>query len=283
MKELSRRDFLRSIAVAAGSAVVASLSGCVAEAEPPDPVDIRKPTPMLTEEMSQLSSSLGAGVAPPTPPVTTQSEDSWPLMNDNREGFYVRYYMPFEPVDVAAWALSVEGAVRAPQHLSLEDIQALPITSQKSRLKCVEGWSAAAAWKGFRPQVLTDIAQPRPEATWVHFYCADDYYESLSLSELTMDRVLFAYGMNGALLIPEYGSPLRLIVPFKYGYKGPKAITRIVFADKELPGYWSTVGTYPSDGQVRPGMDLALDLDTYREFKEPGELFYNAGLESQNN
>jgi DMSO/TMAO reductase YedYZ molybdopterin-dependent catalytic subunit len=214
-----------------------------------------------------------------TPPVTTATPEV--LRNENREGAYVRYYNPFPPVDPEAWTLSVGGKVRHPQRLSLKDVLAIPKVAQSSRMKCVEGWSFPAKWEGFRPQELVDRVKPYEDATWVHFYCADDYYESLPLGDLLLDRVLFAYGMNDARLEPAYGAPLRLIVPFKYGYKGPKAITRIEFATEELRGYWSTVGPYSTEGDVQPGWDHALDLDDFRQVEGWGEIVYEDGIEAQ--
>lgn len=179
------------------------------------------------------------------------------------------------------WAVSVEGRVRYPKRLKIADLQALPLAAQTSRLTCVEGWSVAAKWEGFYPQALVDMVEPYDGVEWVHFHCADGYYESLALGEFVLDRVLLAYGMNGAPLPPEYGAPLRIIVPFKYGYKGPKAITRIVFADEELRGYWPTVGPYSTEGQIQPGVDYALDLESYRKVNGRGEVVYDDGIEAQ--
>jgi len=111
------------------------------------------------------------------------------LRNENRPGFFIRYYKPLEPVDPDRWTLSVEGLVKKPQALALPDVQSLPLVSQVSRMKCVECWSAVAKWEGFHLRSLMEVVDPLPEAKWLHFYCADDYYESLSLEELLMERV----------------------------------------------------------------------------------------------
>jgi DMSO/TMAO reductase YedYZ molybdopterin-dependent catalytic subunit len=203
------------------------------------------------------------------------------LRNENRPGFFVRYYKPFAAVDPARWTLSVEGLVQQPQKLTLQDIQSLPLVSQVSRLVCVEGWSVAVRWEGFHLTSLLPLVQPQPEARWLHFYCADDYYESLPLEELLMERVLFAYRMNDKPLPDAYGAPLRLIVPFKYAYKGPKAITRLVFAEEELTGYWPTVGPYTTEGDIEPGRDYPLDLDGTRQIDGGEEIRYPDGIESQ--
>ncbi|TFG67528.1 MAG: hypothetical protein E4H27_08895 [Anaerolineales bacterium] len=169
------------------------------------------------------------------------------------------------------------------QELTLDAIKALPVVSQTSRLKCVEGWSFAAKWLGFYPQALFDLVQPEAEAKWVRFYCADDYFESLELRTLLLDRVLFAYGMNDAPLSPMHGAPLRLIVPFMYGFKGPKVIQKIVFATTEVPEDWTPVVKYGLDGTILPGKDRALDLGITGDFTKKGEIVYEQGLESPDN
>lgn len=219
------------------------------------------------------------GTVTGTPDPTREGGTPKVLSNENRPGFYIRYYKPFDAEDRGEWRLDVEGLVENPLSLTYEDIQALPAVSQKSRMKCVEGWSAAAKWTGFTMETLLDEVGARPEATWVHFHCADDYYESLSVEELLEDRVLFVYGMNDELLADEYGAPLRLIVPRLYGYKGAKAITRLVFADEELKGFWPTVGPYTTHGRIAAGSDYALDLDDRRDHPA-GEVIYEDGLES---
>ena len=86
--------------------------------------------------------------------------------------------------------------------------------------------------------------------------------------------------MNDRPLLDAYGAPLRLIVPFKYGYKGPKAITRLVFAEEELPGYWPTVGFYSTERDIQPGRDYPLDLGESRQIAG-GEVRYPDGIESK--
>jgi len=201
------------------------------------------------------------------------------LRNDNQPGFYVRYYRPFEAVDPAQWALLVEGLVTNPLKLSLPDVQSLPRVSQVSRMKCVECWSAPAKWEGFHLNSLLELAQPLPSAKWVHFHCADDYHESLSLDTLQDERVIFVHHMNEQTLLDIYGAPLRLIVPPLYGYKNPKAIIRLVFAEAELRGYWPTVGPYSRQGIIQPGRDHPLDIGETRQI-QGGEVIYPDGIES---
>ncbi len=266
MPRLTRRQFLGLVL---GGATLALLERCMPRLAGPTTV-----APTLLPSATPTPTAASTPTIPPSPTGKPRL-----LQNENRPGFYIRYYKPFEPVDVATWRLEVGGKTRQSLKLSLDDLLRWPAETQASRLKCVEGWSAAAIWTGIRPQVLVERVAPLAEASWVHFFSADDYYESLPLADFLSPRVLLAYGMNGALLPPEYGSPLRLLVPFKYGYKGPKALVRIVFEDKPLRGYWPTVWPYSEEGDIQEGADYALDLGDVRVHQR-GEVIYPDGLES---
>ncbi|MDH7486078.1 MAG: molybdopterin-dependent oxidoreductase [Anaerolineae bacterium] len=203
-------------------------------------------------------------VPPPTPtPAAPRAAPSELLHNENRPGFYIRYVKPFPPPDVAAWRLTVVGLVAEPLTLSLDEIEArLPLlVEQNSRMKCVECWSARAEWGGFTYRALAELVHPLPEAAHVHMQCLDGYWEVLPIEELARPRALFAYRMNGERLPAPYGSPLRLIVPWLYGYKGAKAIARLEFKAEGGRGYWSTVAAYSPQGEIEPGFDYPLDLD----------------------
>ena len=191
------------------------------------------------------------------------------LQNENQPAikptWNVRFFRPFKAVDHKAWRLHIEGMVAEARDLALGDIQKLPSVEQESRMVCVEGWSCKAKWAGFTYQALAELIKPQPEATWVYIHCADGYYEYLPISDLAQPRVLFAYKMDGELLHDKFGAPLRLIVPPKWGYKGPKTITLLRFQDKGGKGYWPTVGMYSQEGTVQPGIDRPVDLGGQRE------------------
>jgi sulfoxide reductase catalytic subunit YedY len=255
MRSVSRRDFLRLATMsAAGALATQALSACgvvPSEVEP-----------------------LGSGVPPTTAPGAI-------LRNENVPGFNVRYYKPFPAPDPREWQLTVDGLVGRPQSLSLDEVQRLPSVIDIRRMKCVECWSARAKWEGFDLASLVELADPQPEARWLHFFCADGYYESLSLDELSEEAVLFAYGMNDELLQLKYGSPLRLVVPSKYGYKWPKAIVRLEFAAAEKAGYWPTVGPYTTSGIILRGRDQPLDLPNGVRSIEGGAVLYPEDLEAR--
>lgn len=206
-------------------------------------------------------------------PSYTLAREKKLLRNEDKKGFYIRFYRPFEAVDSSAWTLNIDGLCETPQTLSFSDLYKLPKVTQVSRLKCVECWSAKARWSGFEPRALFEMALPLNTAKFLYFYSADGYCEYISLADLLRPRVLFAYEMNGEPLPDEHGAPLRLIMPFKYGYKSVKAITKLTFVDKDGDGYWSAHG-YSRDATILPGEDFPLDIGEPRTIKKPGELDY---------
>jgi sulfoxide reductase catalytic subunit YedY len=194
------------------------------------------------------------------------------LRNRDDTNYNVRYVNPFKPVDHAAWRLEVEGLVESPDTFRLEELMAWPQMEQVSRMKCVECWSYKAKWGGFHYTALAERVAPKPEATHVRFDCADEYWEIASIEELMHPRVIFVLRMNDQPLLDEYGAPLRMMFPAKYGYKSAKAVTRVSFINQDTPGFWSTVGPYTTHGDIQPGVDRPQDLPGERKEIEGGEI-----------
>lgn len=247
--KLNRRKFLRA---SLGGLVAATLAACKKQAD------------QALETLTPVPSEVGATLAYTPTEVARKA-----LRNQNRPeikpNWNVRFYKSFEAVDPTQWRLTIEGHVEQPQVLTLDDVLALPSVTQVSRMKCVECWSAKAKWEGFTYQTLADLVEPTGEAKWIHFECADGYYEALSIDTLNAPRVLWVHKMDDQLLPDEFGAPLRLIVPFLYGYKGPKTITLMRFQGSGRDGYWPTVGPYSPEGHVEAGVDYPLDLQGSRQ------------------
>jgi len=196
------------------------------------------------------------------------------VQNRDIPEFHIRSANPFLGVDIDNWGLMVGGNVKNKLALGYEDLFGFKTHTQTSRLKCVECWSAKAKWQGFRFEELVERAEPHPSAKYVNLKSADSYYESFLLEELLRPRVLMVLSMNGAPLSKDHGYPLRLIAPFKYGYKNIKYITQIEFTDSRSRNYWSNHGPYSVDGTIQPGIDHPLD---YRKKPLPingGEVFH---------
>jgi len=209
--------------------------------------------------------------------VQFQNDERFPsdyIQNRDVPGFYIRSAHPFPGVNMDQWRLSVQGLVENPNVFHYEDLFGFKMIRQVSRLKCVECWSAKAEWEGFHMSELVDKVKPRPEARYVYLQSADSYYESYTLQELLRDRVLLVMRMNGESLSPDHGFPLRLIAPYKYGYKNIKYITRIEFTDDRKRNYWADNGPYSVDGTIQPGIDHPLDYNKKPLRINGGERFH---------
>lgn len=223
--------------------------------------------------------TLGAisAVAPASATVRFQNDKNIPpnyLQNRDIPGFYIRSAVPFEGVDMNVWRLKVGGLVKSPTTLTYEDLFGFKRIRQVSRLKCVECWSAKAEWEGFPFQEIVDRVQPDADARYVYFQSADTYYESYRLDELLRPRVLMVLRMNGQPLSADHGHPLRLIAPYKYGYKNVKYITSITFTDDRKRNYWADSGPYSVDGTIQPGIDHPLDFNKKPLPINGGEVFH---------
>lgn len=187
--------------------------------------------------------------------------------------FYIQYYKSFKRIKADAWRLKVGGFCERPQEFALDEVKAISGRSQISRLKCVECWSNKAEWGGFHLSELEKRIAPKSQAVGVLFRCGDTLVEYLSREDLLNDRSLLVHTMNGKPLSDEHGFPLRLIVPFKYGYKSAKAILEMEYVAAPQPGTWSRIGPYSVDGTILPGYDHPLDRGKIKRKIFGGEIF----------
>lgn len=151
----------------------------------------------------------------------------------------------------ADWRLSVDGLVRRPLSLSIDQIRRLPRRTQITRHDCVEGWSAIGKWTGLPLAPLLDAAGLRQGARYIAFHCADlyddrPYYESIDLVDAFHPQTILAWGLNDRYLQIPNGAPLRLRVERQLGYKQAKYLMRIEARDS-LAGLWDGRGGYWED------------------------------------
>jgi DMSO/TMAO reductase YedYZ molybdopterin-dependent catalytic subunit len=156
----------------------------------------------------------------------------------------------------ADYRLEIGGLVEKPANLSLAELRALPSRTQITRHDCVEGWSAIAKWKGARLAPLLESVQPKPQARFVMFFCADPmnedgsdfYYESIDFEDAFHPQTLLAYELNDAALPIANGAPVRLRVERQLGYKHAKYVMRIALVESFARieggkgGYWEDQG-----------------------------------------
>jgi sulfoxide reductase catalytic subunit YedY len=153
------------------------------------------------------------------------------------------------------WTVRIEGEVAQPKTLDVDQILKLaPLEERIYRHRCVEGWSIVVPWIGFPLSALLKQVQPTGKAKFVAFETFYDpkqmlsarqagiqfpYVEGLRLDEAMHPLTLLTVGMYGETLLQQNGAPLRLVVPWKYGFKSIKSIVRIRFLEKEPPTTWN--------------------------------------------
>lgn len=145
----------------------------------------------------------------------------------------------------AAWRLRVDGLVRRPLELSLEELMRMPRVSYTVKHHCVEGWTAIATWHGVPVSAVVARCEPLPAARYLHFVSFDaGYSNGWDLASAMHPQTILAYGMNDNPLPPAHGAPLRLYSPTKLGYKMTKYLVSMTCTDRRPGGYWEDQG-YP--------------------------------------
>lgn len=154
------------------------------------------------------------------------------------------------------WQVEVGGLVHKPRVFDIEDLRRFPQEERVYRLRCVEGWSMVIPWLGFPLSLLLKEVEPMTSAAFVQFTTILDeknmpgvrspfypwpYTEGLRLDEAYHDLTLLVTGLYGKELLPQNGAPLRLAVPWKYGFKSSKAIVKIELTETMPPTFWNMV------------------------------------------
>lgn len=154
------------------------------------------------------------------------------------------------------WQVEVTGLVHKPKVYDIDElIRQMPLEERLYRFRCVEAWAMAVPWTGFPFKALIDQVQPQASARFVRlvtFYNPEQargqkletwwpwpYYEGLTMEEATNELTLLGTGIYGHELPKQHGAPIRLIVPWKYGYKSIKSIVRIEFVAKRPATFWN--------------------------------------------
>ncbi len=153
------------------------------------------------------------------------------------------------------WSVTLDGLVHKPRTLAIEDILKLaPLEERVYRLRCVEGWSMVVPWVGFSLSTLLKQVEPQGSARYVALESVVQpdtqpgvrlslldwpYTEGLRLDEAMHPLTLAAVGLYGEVMPKQNGAPVRLVVPWKYGFKSAKSIVRIRFTDKEPLTAWN--------------------------------------------
>jgi sulfoxide reductase catalytic subunit YedY len=171
------------------------------------------------------------------------------------------------------WVVEVEGLVRKPTKFAIEDLLKLSAQEERIyRLRCVEGWSMVVPWVGYSMSKLIERVEPLGNAKFVEFVTQADpktmpyvgsrvldwpYVEGLRMDEAMHPLTLLTFGMYGEVLPNQNGAPVRLVVPWKYGFKSGKSIVKIRFTEKEPKTAWNKAAAneYGFYSNVNPDVD----------------------------
>lgn len=172
------------------------------------------------------------------------------------------------------WTVNVDGMVAKPKEFGLEDLLAFPLEERIYRMRCVEAWSMVIPWIGFPLATLLDKVEPLASAKYVAFETVVrpeqmpgqsgyfqplpwPYVEGLRLDEARHPLTILSVGLYGKTLQNQNGAPIRLVVPWKYGFKGIKSIVKITLTDKQPPNTWNTAAPneYGFYANVNPAVD----------------------------
>jgi len=171
------------------------------------------------------------------------------------------------------WTVSIEGEVKKPRQITLDEILKLaPLEERIYRHRCVEAWSIVVPWIGYSFSNLAKLVEPAPSAKYVAFesfydrkqmpqamYAGIDfpYVEGLRLDEAMNPLTLLCVGMYGETLPNQDGAPVRMVIPWKYGFKSAKSLVKIRFQKEQPPTTWNRLASneYGFYANVNPTVD----------------------------
>jgi methionine sulfoxide reductase catalytic subunit len=258
---LSRRQFIGS----SGAVVAAALALAACKGNLPTSEAALTPVAGITPQASTSTDELGD-------PLTSFEDithyNNYYEFSTNKEAVAkLAADFPTSP-----WSIEVSGLVNNPRTYLIESLQKFEAEERIYRLRCVEGWSMVIPWSGFPLHKLLDEVQPTPQAKYVQFTAIYDpktmplqgsaslswpYVEGLRLDEAMHDLTILATGLYGQPLPKQDGAPIRLVVPWKYGFKSIKAIVKIELVDYQPVTLWMQAAPdeYGFYSNVNPNVD----------------------------
>jgi methionine sulfoxide reductase catalytic subunit len=284
---IDRRQFLVGLSVA-GAALIAKHAV----------IDLMAPsrTAYAGSKLTGLVKSPFSTTEPQTPYDSTTHYNNYYEFGTDKED-PARNALHFR---TSPWTVSVEGEVKKPQKFSMDDIMKIaPLEERIYRHRCVEAWSIVVPWIGFSFSELAKRVEPTPNARYVAFESAYDpkqmtqgrwagidfpYVEGLRIDEAMNPLALLCVGMYGETLPNQDGAPVRMVLPWKYGFKSIKALVKIRFVKDQPPSTWNLANAheYGFYSNVNPNVDhprwsQAKERRLGEFFKRPTLMFNGYG------
>ena len=261
---INRRKFIKNMGMASAGALLFSTAACAdkkkgvaKQLEPYQEQTLAAENNANFTIKRQMTDELVAATYNNYYEFTNRKSDVWKKMTNFRD---------------RPWAVEVSGLVESPRTFDIDDlIKQMPLEERIYRFRCVEAWAMAVPWIGFPMKALLDKVKPKAEAQYVRMLTFLDpemapeqnnvrmpwpYYEGLTLEEAMNELTLLTVGVYGHILPPQHGSPIRLIVPWKYGFKSIKSIVKIELTDEKPRTFWNTLAPreYDFSANVNPNV-----------------------------
>ncbi|HMJ89143.1 MAG TPA: protein-methionine-sulfoxide reductase catalytic subunit MsrP, partial [Candidatus Acidoferrum sp.] len=216
-------------------------------------------------------------------PRTPEFNPGWKLTDEKVAGSYNNFYEFSLQKDrvknltgkfvTSPWPIQISGLCEQPMTIdAAELVDTMPIEERVYRFRCVEAWTMIVPWTGFPLSKLIEKAKPKTEAKFIRFETANrpeqmpgisalpnypwPYFEGLRMDEAMHPLTLIATGIYGKPMAKQHGAPLRIVVPWKYGYKSIKSVVKIEFIAKQPTTFWETLqaNEYPFESNVNPAV-----------------------------
>jgi len=250
---LNRRTFLQALGIA-GISTLGTLSGCESSG---------------ADEQTTIPGMPEASATADLYPAKRNERFTLdhPLTNETDAANYNNFYEFSSRKELVArlvegfqtrpWQIEVTGLVQKPQTFDIDDlIRKMPLEERLYRHRCVEAWSMAVPWTGFPMKALLDLVQPLSSAKHLRILTFNNpeqapglrndtypwpYFEGMTMAEATNDMALLVTGIYGHELTKQHGAPIRIVLPWKYGYKSIKSIVRVEFVEQQPKTFWNTL------------------------------------------
>jgi len=246
---LNRRLFMRGAALA-GTAAASTILYRKLNPPPATPVEGEKLTQVSAEPATERVKEGFAVDDKQTPKEAVTNYNNFYEFDTSKSGVaYAAKGFVTRP-----WQVAVEGLVNKPKVFDIDELLKFQLEERVYRLRCVEGWSMVIPWIGFSLNQLLNKVEPTAQAKYVAFQTLIDparmpnqrtgvldwpYVEGLRLDEAMHPLTILATGMYGQTLPPQDGAPIRLVVPWKYGFKSIKSIVKITLVNSQPPTTWN--------------------------------------------
>ncbi|MDA0709845.1 MAG: protein-methionine-sulfoxide reductase catalytic subunit MsrP [bacterium] len=244
---LNRRNFMKAMGFIGAGALIGATSGC--EAADDFVLEIPHSMPGLYPARRNESYTVDRALTPEK--IAAQYNNFYEFTTDK-----ARVHTLTGKFEINPWQIEIAGEVEKPGLYDLDDLlKKMTLEERVYRFRCVEAWAMTVPWTGFPLKALIDRLQPTSNAKYVRMFTFNKpdqapgiksqswypwpYFEGLTMAEATHELTLLATGIYGHALPKQHGAPIRLVTPWKYGYKSIKSIVKIEFTRRKPPTFWN--------------------------------------------